>query len=137
MNDRPSRRAALWPGLIRLGGWLSLATLLGCATVPPPAAPPPEVSAGAHLLVTNQTDYDWNIHIASASGTEMSDTAVAPRATLSINLKGGDYVIDQSVTTAGATAVQTRRIPTHLAAGQTYRWRLDTLLSDPAGDPAK
>lgn len=134
MITRMFSRAAGWSRLTQLGGLAWCALSLGCTTVapsPPAAATPPTVT---HLVIINQTSYVWHIAIASTAGKETSEATVSPQTTLQVDLAGGDYLIEQTVTSAPAAPGLTRRIPAHLKPGQTYRWRLDTLLS--AGDPA-
>jgi hypothetical protein len=106
--------------------------LVGCVTpvVVPAAAP----QAPAHLIVINVTDYEWRLVIARSAGATIKDARLQSRATLAIDLAGGDYVIEQSVLGDNATPEMARKIPVSLASGQTYRWRLVTLLSEPAGN---
>lgn len=128
---------ACWSALARLGGLAWLLVLVGCAT-PAPSTPAAATTAPVtHLVIINQTNYDWHIAISSASGQETFNSPVRPLATVKIDLAGGDYLIEQTVTSAAAAPGLTRRIPARLEPGQTYRWRLDTLLSDSSGDPAR
>lgn len=119
----------------RLGGLTCLLAAAGCSSgITPPPAPAPTPTP-ARLLVVNQTNYEWHLVIASTAGPERVESTVLPRDTVRIALAGGDYLIGQSTTAGRAAAGLAREIPAHLAAGQTYRWRLDTLLSDTTGDP--
>lgn len=104
-----------------------LTFLSGCSTPATPAA----VSAPAHLVVSNLTDYRWHIAINRASGQPAQDFQMEPRSTQSVDLAGADYVIEQSAQTAGLTQDLARRISVHLDPGQAYGWRLVTLLSEP------
>ena len=108
-----------------------LGGLAGC-TAPAPT-PGSKVAAASHLVVTNLTDYAWNLVIAPAAGGERRTSRVPPRGSLTIDLAGGDYLIDQSALPVGAAPELSRRLPVRLAAGKTYRWRLGTLLSDATG----
>ena len=96
-------------------------------TVKAPMAP-------AHLVVINLTDYEWHITIARASGEPAADFRLEPRASFTVDLAGGDYAIEQTALTNGAAAELSRKIPAKLESGQTYRWRLVTLLSESTGD---
>jgi len=125
------RSARRWSALTALAGGLLVA---GCATPALPLSPVAAVT-GAHLVVINLTDYEWNLVIARTGGGESHFSRLQPRATLTVDLRGGDYLIDQSVLPAGAAPELSRRIPARLEAGRNYRWRLGTLLSDAAGTP--
>jgi len=125
-----------WSTLARLGGLVWLLIMTGCAT--PPASPPVAAPAPVtHLEIINRTNYAWHITISSTSGKETFSSPVQPQASVKIDLAGGDYLIEQTVTSPGAAPELSRRIPARLEPGQTYRWRLDTLLSDTSGDPAR
>ncbi|MDI1249124.1 MAG: hypothetical protein PSV13_09700 [Lacunisphaera sp.] len=125
------------PQLTRLLLAAFVGGMAGC-TSPAPAPGPAAAAAAAaesHLVVTNLTDYEWNLVIAPAAGGEGRTSRVPPRGSLTIDLAGGDYLIDQSALPAGAAPELSRRLPVRLAAGKAYRWRLGTLLSDAAGAP--
>ena len=100
---------------------------LGCAAPVPiaPLASPP-----AHLNVINETDYLWHLVILRAGGGSAHDSRLQPRATIKVDLAGGDYVIEQSVISESAAPELTRKIAAKLDSGQSYRWRLVTLLSE-------
>jgi len=84
-------------------------------------------------VIINQTDYVWHLAINRPSGESVRDAHVPVRATLTINLPGGDYVIAQTALSDAASPELTRKISSTLAPGQTYRWRLVTLLSETPG----
>jgi hypothetical protein len=88
-------------------------------------------------VIENLTDYEWRIAVAATAGTETQASRVWARSSAEINLAGGDYVIEQTVVAENAGTELTRRLPAQLAPGQTYRWRLVTLLSDPAGEAGR
>ena len=113
----------LW-AVLTLGGLFA-----GCASPDPKPSSAP--AAPAHLTVINQTDYAWHLVVRRSSGAGAGDFRVQARATLSIDLAAGDYVIEQTELSADAGPALSRQIPTQLVAGQTYRWRLATLLSEP------
>jgi hypothetical protein len=94
------------------------------------------VGAGpaAHFVVVNLSDCEWQIAIAPAAGGETRALHLMARASQSIDLPGGDYVLEQTALTADAGIESARRFTSHLDAGQTYRWRLATLLTAPSGE---
>jgi len=100
-----------------------LCILTGCAT--PPVASHP----AAHLIVNNLTDYRWRIQIKRPTGGPVRDLQLAAQSSQGVDLEGADYLIEQSAQAGGAASTLTRSISVHLDAGQTYVWRLATLLS--------
>lgn len=121
--------SALTPGalaLIRVVGWVAAA---GCAST----SVVPEPKPTARLIVENLTDYVWHVSVTAAAGPESRTTEIPARGFGEVTVAGGDYVIEQVVRSAGAGAELARRLPARLEPGQTYQWRLGTLLSDPAG----
>jgi len=110
--------------VVRVAGWLAAAGCASSSVVPEP----PRV---ARLLVENLTDYAWRITVIAAAGPEAGAAEVPARGFAEVAVGGGDYVIEQ--TARGAGAELSRRLSARLEAGQTYQWRLGTLLSDPAG----
>jgi hypothetical protein len=120
-------------------GWTSAGSLawcviaLSCATPPPSIVTPPPPPAVARLLVENLTDYEWDVAVAATAGTEVCSARVPARGSIALNLAGGDYVIEQTARLERARPALVRKAPARLEPGQTYRWRLATLLSSPAG----
>jgi hypothetical protein len=53
---------------------------------------------------------------------------------IEVELPAGDCEVEQTMLADGAGSETTRRFTMQLAAGQSYRWRLMTLLSDDAAD---
>jgi hypothetical protein len=104
--------------------------LAGCSA--PSPAPLSRESTPAHLTIINQTDYEWRIVIARSSGELAHDSRLQSRASLTVDLAGGDYVIEQTVLSENASPGLSRKISARLDSGQAYRWRLATLLSEPA-----
>lgn len=90
----------------------------------------------AHLVVINLTDYRWRITIAHSPAPPIADFQVEARESRSIDLDGGDYVIKQTVLSEGAAADLSRELPAKFQPGESYRWRLATLLSETADVPA-
>lgn len=105
--------------------------LASCAAPAPVALSAP--SLPARLIVINQTDYEWHLAISRPSGESVHDSRLKPRASLAVDLAGGDYTIEQTALAENAPEL-TRKISAKLDAGQTYRWRLATLMSDPTGN---
>jgi hypothetical protein len=106
----------------------------GCGTVP---QTPAGASPVAHFLVINVSDCEWQIAIAPAGGGETRALHLAARASQAIDLPGGDYVIEQTALLADAGIDSARRFTSHLDAGQTYRWRLATLLTAASGETGR
>jgi len=119
----------VWFGAV---GWLMLVP--GCATAGPAPVRVSASAPGTHLVVVNLTNYAWRIAIVSPTGDESFAEKIQPQASVQINLRGGDYLIEQTVVTETAGPELSRRIPARLEPGQTYRWPLVTLLSGSSGD---
>ena len=84
-------------------------------------------------MVLNLTDYEWRVDIARSSGGSISNFKLEAHASHTIDLSGDDYLIKQTVLSEGAAKELSREIPARLEPGQTYRWRLVTLLSGTSG----
>lgn len=98
--------------------------LVGCATVQPPVPTPM-----AHLAVRNLTDYEWRLSI-EAKGGAVAVTRVAARQSVTLDMAGGEYVIEQRALTPAAGPNLARHLPMQLVAGETYDWVLVTLWSE-------
>lgn len=109
-----------------------LLLLCGCVA-PSPVVVEKPLSPPAHLVVLNLTDYEWHIAIVHSSGGSAADFHLESRGSHSVDLAGGNYSIEQTALSQGAALELTRKIPASLDAGQTYRWRLVTLLSEQKG----
>ena len=113
---------------------MMLACLLlpgGCAA--PQVAVEKPLSPAAHLVVLNLSDYEWHISIARSFGESAADFHLNARASRTIELAAGTYSIEQTALSLGTAPEMSRKIPATLEAGQTYRWRLVTLLSEQQG----
>jgi hypothetical protein len=124
----------LCPKLALLIGLGLLLFTGGCGTARP-------LTAGsgheAHFIVINLSDCEWRILLTPAGGGPVRTLHLAARETQETDLGGGEYRIEQTALSGTAGLESTRRLTVQLDPGQTYRWRLVTLLSAPAGvDPA-
>jgi len=89
----------------------------------------------AHLVVINLTDYRWHITIAHSPASPTADFQVDARESQSIDLAGGDYIIRQTVLSPGAASELSRELPAKFESGESYRWKLATLLSETPDTP--
>lgn len=117
----------LFSDLAGLGSLGLMLILGGCTTLTKPAPAGPVT----HFVVVNLSDYEWRIAIAPTGGGEARALRLPARALQEIDVAAGDYVIDQTMLTGNAEPASTRRLTIRLEPGQTYRWRLVTLLSAP------
>lgn len=121
-----------WPGPAKFAAIfavvLTCLLLSACRTAKPvvEVAPP----APAQLSVLNLSDYRWQVVITRVTGEEVRDETIAPRAKLVFTLPAGDYLIEQTALDGAKDTALTRKLPARFAAGQNYRWRLGTLLSE-------
>jgi len=135
-NVRPAPTSPIHPGTanVRAFGFVVVLVmaLAGCAAPPSPpvSAPPPP----AHLVVINQTDYAWHMVIGRDSGPPVQDFQLQPRGSQTVDLPAGDYVIEQTALSENAEPGLSRKFSSRLESGQTYRWRLATLLSESPSD---
>jgi hypothetical protein len=101
----------------------------GCGSVPQPAVAP---AREVHLVVANLSDFAWQITFAPRAGGAVRVLHLAARESQRIDLAGGTYSIEQIALNESGAADSTRRFAVNLESGQTYRWRLATLLSGEA-----
>ena len=102
----------------------------GCGTVGPSAA---GNGRAVHFAVINLSDCGWQIMLSPTGGGPARALHLAARESQEVDLEGGEYRIEQTELT-GTTGIESvRRFTVRLEPGQTYRWRLETLLSAPAG----
>ena len=106
----------------------------GCATPAslPPAAPATERVAQVELV--NLSDCDWRVAVALPDGRVTRALLLPARETSRVELPGGDYEITQTALSGIAGANATRHFPARLDSGESYRWRLATLLAAPTGN---
>ena len=114
----------MWFAALAVGG--------GCATAPPVSAPP--VSRTAQLELVNLSESEWRVAVATPDGRVARTLPIAARATLRAEFPGGTYQITQTALTAVAGPGATREFSLRLEPGETYRWRLATLLATPTDD---
>ena len=116
---------------ILASGCLLLGTFVatGCGSVD--ALPAKTVPA--QLVVQNDTGYAWRLTITNPPRSDSIEEEVAPHATRTIAIAGGEHEIRQNVTDANTPTALTRTFSFRTEAGQIYHWRLVTLLS---GDTA-
>lgn len=81
-------------------------------------------------MVSNLTDYEWHITVARISGEAVSDFRLKAHASFTVDLPGGDLMIQQTAFSDAGVPTLTRTIPAKLEPGEIYRWRLVTLLSE-------
>jgi hypothetical protein len=109
----------------------------GCGTGGPSAAGSGRV---VHFVIINLSDCEWQIMLAPADGGPVRALHLADRESQEVDLAAGEYRIEQTALKGAKEIKSTRRLTVRLDPGQTYRWRLVTLLSAPAsgagGDPA-
>jgi hypothetical protein len=103
----------------------------GCGTV---GKPPAEIGRAVHFVVVNLSDCGWQIAITPSDGGQARALHLAARETQEVDLSGGEYGIEQTAQTETTATKSTRRFTIRLEPGQSYRWRLVTLLSAPAGE---
>jgi len=115
------------PAILIVWGLLLLAG--GCGTVGPTASGDGRT---AHFVVINLSDCGWQITLAPAVGGPYRILHLAGRESQAVDLPGGEYHIEQTALAGPTGAGSTRQLKIRLDSGQTYRWRLVTLLSAPA-----
>jgi len=127
LRRTPAFRAINWTFLI---GCLLLSGCSSPAGVAEKGASPP-----VHLVVINLTDYRWRITIVHPPALPTADFQVNARESQSIDLAGGDYIIRQTVLSPGAASELSRELPAKFESGESYRWKLATLLSETPDTP--
>ena len=108
-----------------------------CHVRSPSAAVPSEVSKAklmARLTMLNTSDCEWQVVITSVASGNQATWKVPVTKSIEVDLAGGDYAVEQTMLADGAGPDATRRFTMRVGAGQSYRWRLMTLLSGEAAD---
>ncbi len=109
-------------------------SVTGCGT-------PPKLAEGAqsmaHCFVVNLGDCEWRIAISPVAGGEARALRLAARASQVVDIPGGEYAIEQTLLTVDAGTDSVRRFSVRIEVGQTYRWRLATLLTAPTGETGR
>jgi hypothetical protein len=133
---RPAQTPFFYPtAFFTRGFWLTLAVIFlsaGCAGPAPMADKVPR--SPAHLTVINQTDYEWRLVIAQVAGGVVQNMQLSARASQTVDIEEGDCVIEQTALSSNAAPELSRRVSVRFESGQTYHWRLATLLSEPNGE---
>lgn len=88
----------------------------------------------ARLTMLNASGCEWRIVITSVASGDRGTWKLPVAKSIEAELGGGDYAVEQTMLADGAGADATRRFTMWLEAGQSYRWRLMTLLSEEAVD---
>jgi hypothetical protein len=121
--------------LLCLAVLAGLLLLARCHYQAPSAAAASEVSKSklmARLTMLNTSDCEWQVVITSVASGDQGTWKVPVAKSIVVELAGGDYAVEQTMLADGAAPDATRRFTMRLAAGQSYRWRLMTLLSGEA-----
>jgi hypothetical protein len=82
----------------------------------------------------NNSVCEWQIVITSTANGDRGTWKLPVAKSIDAELASGDYAVEQTMLADGAGPDATRRFTMRLEAGQPYRWRLMTLLSDEAAD---
>jgi len=131
LNRAPSLRR-LTLALLCLVGLIGLFFVVRCARDPltrSMSAKTPDASRLAHLTILNSGDCEWQIVITPASSGDSRVVKLAAVKSADVELAGGDYDFVQTMLAADAKPDSVRRFSMRLEAGQSYRWRLMSLLS--------
>ncbi len=137
MFNRAQSAGRLTLALLCLAGLIGLFFWMRCtranALLPVGGTVSAKVGA-AHLTMQNGSPCEWQIVFTSEVGGERQSWKLALDQSLALDLAGGDYAVEQTMLMDDAGPDATRRFLLHLDAGETYRWRLITLLSGAAED---
>ncbi len=108
----------------------------GCAHVTPlqPMTPAPVGSALAQVKMVNGSGCAWRIVFTAQEGGARQAWMLGIAKSIEAHLPEGNYTVEQTMVAAEVEKEQVRRFPMRLVAGQTYGWRLLTLLSGSAGE---
>lgn len=83
----------------------------------------------AHLTMLNGSHCEWQIAVTPTTGGDTQTWKVPLAKSLDVKLPGGDYAVEQTMLTDDAGPEAIRRFSLRLEPGESYRWRLVTLLS--------
>ena len=135
MFNRAPSRGRLTLVLLCLAVLAGVLFMARCHVQAPPAAVPSEVSKAklmARLTMLNTSDCEWQVVITSVASGNQATWKVPVKKSVEVELAGGDYAVEQTMLADGAGPDATRRFTIRVGAGQSYRWRLMTLLSGEA-----
>jgi hypothetical protein len=136
MFNRAPSLGRLTLALLCLAGLVGLFLAVRCKQAVPSSATSTALGSKqiAHLNVLNVSNCEWQIVIAPVAGGEKCKWKLPLAKSLDVELVAGDYEVEQTMVIANPSPDSTRRFSMHLVAGENYRWRLVTLLSN-ASEP--
>jgi hypothetical protein len=133
MFNRAPSLGRLTLALLCLAGLVGLFLVMRCRRDPNDvtgsATSPKQI---VHLNVLNVSNCEWRVVIAPMAGGDKRTLKLPLGKSLEVELAAGEYEVEQMMAIADAGPDATRRFSMKLDAGEHYRWRLVTLLSDSA-----
>ena len=138
MLNRAPSLGRLTLALLCLAGLIGLFFAVRCMRVPSTRSTVvkiTDVTQVVRLTMFNSSNCEWQIVITPAEGGERRRWKLPVAKSLDVELAGGNYAVEQTMLTDDVGADATRRFSTRFEDGQSYRWRLMTLLSGEAVDP--
>jgi hypothetical protein len=108
-----------------------------CRYIAPSATEPSAVSKPkqmARLTMLNSSRCEWQVVTTSVASGDRRIWKLPVAKSIEADLVGGDYAIEQTMLSDSPGPDATRRFTMRLEAGQSYRWRLMTLLSEEAAN---
>jgi len=84
----------------------------------------------AHLELVNLCDRDWKIIATGTRRGAAQRWEIAAGATVLIDIPADEYRIDQTLLTEAKNTGPTRTFSMRVEAGERYRWKLLSLLSE-------
>ena len=107
----------------------------GCTAPATSARTASPSSHPARLTLHNLSTCSWQVDFAPTAPEPTLSTAVAPGATVALNLAPGDYTVTQTATSTLPANTAPVRFAITIAPGETYTWPLATLLTAAGGAP--
>ena len=142
MFNRAPSLGRLTLALLCLAGFVGLFFAVRCrqTSAKGPTTQMQDLKQVAYLNVSNVSNCVWQLSIMPMAGGEQRTWKLQLDKSLDVELAAGEYEVEQTMAIADAGPDATRRFSMKLVAGEHYRWRLVTLLSDSAEEvrvPAK